>query len=121
VRLERGVTTYTTTTDDNKPYLIFRNPKFVRTMQGIQMELTEWVESNIIGKVPVNDKTRAAVRAEIISRLNQRVDAGAIQPNPTVTVDTDPPPSDDDEFLAFVVGVRWGRSAEQVFFTIRNG
>lgn len=118
-RLERAVTTYTTTNNTSKPYLIYRNPKFVRTMHGIENEFKEWIEANVLGKLPVNDKTRDSVRTEFLSRLNSRAAATAIQPNPTVAVDTDPPPSDNDEFLAFVYGVRFGRSAEQVFGTLR--
>jgi hypothetical protein len=121
VRLEKGVTTYTTANNTAKPYLIYRNPKFVKTMQGLQMEFTEWCEANIIGKVPINDKVRDAVRAEISARLQRRVDATVIQPGFTVAVDQNPPPSDNDEFLAFTIGIAFGRSAEQIYFTVTAG
>ena len=35
IRVEKGLTCYTGG-DDSKPYLIYRNPKFVRTMHGIE-------------------------------------------------------------------------------------
>jgi hypothetical protein len=85
------------------------------------MEFTEWCEANIIGKVPINDKVRDAVKAEIGARLARRVDATVIQPGFTVAVDQNPPPSDNDEFLAFTIGIAFGRSAEQIYFTVTAG
>lgn len=119
IRFEAAVTTYTTKTDPAVPYTIFRNPKFVATMQGVEMEITEYAESNIIGKTPINNKTRDSVKGEMLTRLLRRVEAQIIQPNPTVQIDSDPPPTDDDEFIALVYGIRFGRTAEQVFGTLR--
>jgi len=121
VRVERSVTTYTTKDDSTKPYSIYRNPKYVRTMHGIENETTEWLESSVIGQLVVNDKVRDGIIAEVTSRLEARVQATIIQPKPTVIVDPDPPPSDDDEFIALVYGIKFGRSLEQVFSTVRVG
>jgi hypothetical protein len=118
VHIEKGVTTFTLQTDKNRPYRIFRNPKFVRTMHDLQMEITEWVQSNVIGQLPVNSKSRSAVIAEMSSRMRLREEGAAIQPGWTVTVSADPPPSDDDEFIALDYFLAFGRSAEQVLSTI---
>lgn len=121
VRVEKSLTSYTTDTDVTVPYPIYRNPKFVLTMQGLERELQEYAESNVIGQLPVNDKTRQLLVGEMKVRLQNRVDRSIIQPNPTVGIDPDPPPSDDDEFIGLVYGVKFGRSIEQVYNTIRVG
>ena len=54
------------------PYLIYRNPKFMRTMQNIETEWTQWANTTLIGKLPVNNKTREAAMAELQSRLKSR-------------------------------------------------
>jgi hypothetical protein len=121
VRIEKGLTTFTDTTDDDHPYVIYRTPKYVRTMGGLQTDLQEWADSNVIGKLPVNNKTRDFVLGEARSRLLARETASVIQPGWTCEIDTDPPPSDDDEFIALLIGLRFGRSVEQVYLTIKVG
>lgn len=116
--IRKAVTTYTTKTDKNKPYLIFRNPKFVRTMHIFEEELEDW-QKDLIGPTAVNDKTRRSVVAEAKAMLNARVARNVIQENPTVMPSTNPAPSDNDEFVAIDYGIAFGRSVEQVFNTIR--
>lgn len=103
------------------PYLIYRNPKFMRTMQNIETEWTAWAQRTLIGKLPVNSKTRDAAISELQGRLRAREDAGIVQPGWTVAVDQNPPPTEIDEFIALVVGIKFGRSVEQVFFTVNVG
>lgn len=119
VRIEKALTTYVTTTNLAKPYLVFRDPKNVRTMQGFAQELADWTDSNIIGRTTVNDKTRDFVVGEGRSRAQRRADLGVIGPVFTVKVDPDPAPSDLDNFIALAVGFQFGRSVEQVFWSIR--
>jgi hypothetical protein len=121
IRFEAAVTTYTYTGDPLIPYAIFRNPKFVATTHSIEMEVTEYAEANVIGKTVVNEKTRDAVKGEMMNRLQRRVESGVIQANPTVEIDQNPPPSDSDEFISLIYGVRFGRSVEQMFGTLRVG
>lgn len=121
VRIEKGLTTYSTKTDTAKPYLIYRNPQFVRVMQILEMELTEHAEASVIGKVLINDQTRRAVVAEVGARLRRREALGIVQPGSTVAIDQDPPPTPEDEFVALVIGLKFGRSIEQIFFSIRVG
>lgn len=120
VRIEKGLTTYTGG-DENRPYLIYRNPKYVRTMHGIETELTEWAEQFVIGLLQVNEQASAFVLGEARARIGARVDRGVLQPNPTVVIDPDPPASAEDEFIALLYGVRFGRSVEQVFNTVNIG
>ena len=114
VRIEKGLTTYIGG-DVTKPYLIYRNPKFIRTMHGIELEITDWATSNAIGLLEVNDATRAYVVGHAHEVIDARATVGAIQQGFTVGVDPSPPPSDQDEFIAVVYGVAFGRSVEQIF------
>jgi hypothetical protein len=121
-RVEKGMTTFlAATATDAKPYVIYRNVKYMRTMQGIQMDVQDWAESNVIGLLPVNNKTRDFVLGYCQALLQARQEAAVVQPGWTVQVDPDPPPSDDDEWIAVLIGLKFGRSVEQVFFTIRIG
>lgn len=120
VRIEVAVTTYIADTT-TKPRAVYGDPKFMRTMQTFEMEIAEYAEANIIGKLQVNQKTREAVLGEMQSRLRRRADAGVIQDGWTVGIDQDPAPSDDDKFVALVYSIKFGRSVEQVFSTIRVG
>ena len=120
-RLEKGLTTFIDEDDVNRPLEIYGSPKFVRTMSAIEMELTEFAEVNVIGRLPVNDSTREYLIGQMAARLEQREIAGVIQPGWTVAIDQDPPPSDDDEFIALVYSIGFGRSLEQVFNTVVVG
>src|SRR4051812_32831298 len=114
-----GLATAPVKANAQKPYLIYRNPKYVRTMQGLQMELADWSDSNIIGRTAVSDKTRQFVVGEARTRCQRRVDLGVIQPDFTCVIDPNPTPSDTDEYVAVLIGLGFGRSVEQVFFTIQ--
>ena len=118
VRIEKGLTTYTDTTHPTKPYLIYRNPKFLRTMHGIETRLTEWAAFNAIGQLQVNNQTRAYVVGYAHDVIKQRADRGIVQQGYTVVIDPTPPPSDFDEFIALLYGIAFGRSVEQIFNTV---
>lgn len=127
VKIEAARTTFTRGAPNGPlanpayPYLIYRNPKFARTMQAVETEWTQWANSTIIGKLPVNNKTRDAALADIGARLTARETAGIVQTGWTVAVDQNPPPTDLDEFIALVIGLKFGRSVEQVYFTVNVG
>jgi Phage tail sheath protein beta-sandwich domain len=118
VRVEKGLSTYTTTTNQDVPYLIFRNPKFVRTLHDLQDEITQWVQSEVIGQLSVNAKSRSAVVAHMSTLLQSAEDGEAIQPGWTAQVSANPPPIDSAEYIAIDVGLAFERSAEQVLTTI---
>lgn len=121
VHVEKGITTYTSQNKPAFPYVIYRNPKFMRTMQNVEVEFTAWGNRVLIGRLTVNNKTRDQAIAEVTARLGARAGVGIVQPGFTVEVDTDPPPSDDDEFIALRIGVKFGRSVEQMYFTVKAG
>lgn len=121
VRIEKGVTTWVTKTDVNKPHYIFSVPKFVRTMHAIEIELTEFAEFNVVGNMGVTDGTRAFLRARTEILLSAREARGVIQPGWRVDIDQDPAPTDEDEFIALAVYLKFGRSLEQIFYTITVG
>jgi hypothetical protein len=124
VHVLAGVTTWTSTdaaTDPTKPYLIYRQPKYVATMHGIEKDLTEWAEENSIGSGSIDDDKRAAIVAEVTSNLAQRAALGAVQEGFIVQIDQDPPPTPDDEFIALAISVKFGRSLEQIFFSVTVG
>lgn len=117
VRVEKGLTCYVGG-DDSKPYLIYRNPKFVRTMHGIELDITDWSTASAIGLLQVNDQTRALVVGYGHQVMEQRAGLGVIQDDYSVGIDPVPPPSDDDEFIAVVYGIAFGRSVEQIYNTV---
>jgi hypothetical protein len=117
IRVEKGLTTYVGG-DDSKPYLIYRNPKFVRTMHGIESDITDWATSSAIGLLQVNDQTRALVVGYGHQVMEARAGLGVIQDGYTVGTDPQPPPSDEDEFVAVVYGIAFGRSVEQIYNTV---
>lgn len=117
VRVEKGLTAYIGG-DSTKPYLIYRNPKFLRTMQGIELDITDWATNNAIGLLQVNDATRALVVGQAHEFIQARADRGVIQDGFSVATDPSPPPTDNDEFVGLVYGIAFGRSVEQVFNTV---
>lgn len=119
VKIEKGLTTYTGG-DDTKDAAIYSRPKYVATEHAIDFELTSYADVQV-GEVPVDNETRAAVLAEIGRVMSRRVNDKIIQAGWTAIVDPDPAPSDDDEFVAFVISGKFTRSAEQFFFTGRLG
>lgn len=121
VRLEKGLTAFVDHADANRPFRIYSVPKFVRTMHAIEVELTEFAEINVIGRLPVNAGTRAYLVGQTSTRLAAREVIGVIQPAWSVTIDQDPPPTDDDEFIALLYSVKFGRTLEQVFNTVVVG
>ena len=117
VRVEKGLTTYTGG-DSTKPYAIYRNPKYVRTTHGIETDITEWSEINVIGQLQINDGTRAYVVGHAKSVIKAREDRGVLQSGSTVAIDQDPPPTIEDEFIALIYGIAFGRSVEQIYNTV---
>lgn len=121
LRLEKGVTTYTATTDPNRPYSIYSSPKYLRVMHGIEMEITEWAESNVIGRLAVTNNTRDYLIGQMQARLQARQDDARIQPGWTVGADSSPAPTSSDEFFALSYSLTFGRSLEQILNTITVG
>ena len=84
-------------------------------MHGIELEITDWAAANAIGSLQVNEATRAYIVGhahEVIqsARRPRRDPAGLHRRHDPI-----PPPSDNDEFVALVYGIAFGRSVEQIF------
>jgi hypothetical protein len=119
VYIEKGLTTYTTKSSTSRPYKVYRNPKFVLTMTSLETELAAYAMSpGIIGELGVNDKTRAAIVGDAVARLTLLEAQNVVQAGWTVGVDTDPLPSNDDEFVALRYSLRFARTVEQIYNTI---
>lgn len=120
VRIEKGITSYTSDTDA-VPNNIYSQIKFVRTMHGIEMDLTAFAEENVIGKLPVNNGTRETLVGRCTAIIAARADQEIVQDDFTVGIDNDPPATDDDDFIQLEYGIGFSRSIEQVFNTIYVG
>lgn len=120
IHIEKGVTTWGVDLDStDKPHRIFGNPKFVRTMQGIETDIRALGQApGFIGELPVNDRTRSWAVGEVGALLREREGRDVLQPGSIVSVDQDPPPSDDDEYIGLAVGLKFGRDVEQFFMSI---
>lgn len=118
VRIEKASTTYQEDVADERDPLVFGQPKYVRTMHGLEMEITEYVEMNVIGLLPITDSTKEALVAEITARaLTPRIDMGVIQPGARIS--TRPNTPLDAEYIDLDYEVRLAPSVEQVFNTVR--
>jgi hypothetical protein len=119
VHLEAVLTTYTVKTDNTKPYQVYSRPKYLRTMGAFETTLTEWAGRYIVGRMAVNSKTRDAVVGYAQAILQQYEEAGAVQSGWSVSIPQDA--SDNDNYIEVLVGMRFGRSADQIFFRCRVG
>lgn len=123
VHIKAGLTTWTQTNadaDPTKPYLIYRQPKYVRTMHGIETDLTEWAQDGVLGS-SITESTKDAVVGQAKANLAARTAAGAIQEGWTVGIDQDPIPTASDEFIALKINASFARALEQIYFTVSVG
>lgn len=119
VQFSRGVTTYTTKTDDTKPFDTYKNIKYVTTMANFERDGKEANENgNVLGKLPVNDDTREFLIGREQARLDEYISRGEVRAGARVVLSVDPPPSDDDEFIAIDWIGKFGRSLEQIRRTV---
>lgn len=119
VRINRARTSLVTGTAAY-PFAVFSEPKFVRTMQVFETEITEYGET-IIGLVPVNNTTRQTLVGEMKLRLRRREEAGVVQPGWSVVVSANPPPDDSQSFVKLDYSLKFGRSLEQILNSITVG
>lgn len=117
VHLESSVTTYTTKTNTAKPFDIFRRPKYVHTMGRFEIDLQDFSQRRFIGRLNVNAKTRDAVLGKAQEILSAYQTAGGVKEGRDgYSVAASPTATDEDEFIDVLVGMKFGRSLEQVFF-----
>lgn len=121
VRVEKGVTTRISDTDD-RPKETFGRIKHVFTMQSFERRLQERHEaSGYLGKADVNNDTREYLVSDATTLLDEYIQAGAMQRGATVGLAVDPPPSDDDTFIALDYHAKFGQSLEAVHNTFYMG
>jgi hypothetical protein len=123
VFIRTGLTTWTesaATADPSRPYRTFRQPKYVRTMHGIETDLTSLADARV-GTGAVNSAARLGMVGDAKALLSAREQVGVIQPGWAVGVDQNPPPTDEDEFIALTLACSFGRSLDQIFWTASVG
>lgn len=83
LHVERGISTYTTDTDLDRPLNIWSEVQMVRGMDIFLREFKKWGDDIVIGKLPVDDRTRNMIRAEGQRRLRDREARSLAQPGST--------------------------------------
>lgn len=114
--LSKGLTTYTSNPTD-KPKDIYSRIKYVTTMHGIYRRSRERNEGgDKIGKLNVNNDTREALLADLKKDIDTLTSTGEVQPGAELfaRVSSDPPPSDNDEFVILEWGGRFARELSVV-------
>lgn len=113
VRVAMGLTTFTSDVDVNRPRKIFSEPRFIRIMDLFVRRMRQWGDKKIVGKVPVNDDTRDAVRQQgslLIDELLRRglllTKAGGADADPYITT-----PVTVDDTLPFTFGWQFAYTA----------
>lgn len=117
-RIAKDVNTYQPVVADplnepeGKPLAIYGTPKFVMAMQQFANQAQAELERTMIGKVIVNDATRAAAAARVLGMAKDRERIGSFAPGTVVT----PVPGDDtDDFITIQVDLTFGRALAQLF------
>lgn len=119
VRFERGVTTYTDKISTSKPFEVYSKLKYVTTMMNFERDGREANEAgNILGLLNVNPDTREFIVAREQQRLNEYIERGEVQAGAEVFISSNPPPSDDDEFIAIDWVGKFARTLEQIHRTV---
>lgn len=113
VHLVKALTTWTTTSDDLRPYMVFRNPKNVRTMHLLELDFREVTRKFFIGRRSTRPDDVGELTLKYQDLLKAREERRALKPGSTVA----PIPSDDDtdEAARFKYGITFQRVPEQVF------
>jgi len=122
-----GVTTYA---DDSqspldegvkmKPVALYRVIKNIRIQQYIELTISEWATSgDILGMLPVNDKTRALVKGFITQLYTALEQQEVVSPGWVVELDTAPPPTDLQDFIQYAHAFSPTRALRQLYNTAR--
>lgn len=102
------------------PVALYKRIKNIAIQQGIELEVGSWARGGeILGDLPVNDKTRNLVLGRVTIAYSTRETAQVVQPGWTVALAAGA--SDDDDFVSYVHGFHPTRSVRQIFNTVRVG
>lgn len=118
LRFEKGLTTYTTTTNTSMPFWCYSNPKFVLTMQQLENDLKEWANDNVIGQLPVDQNSVDFILGFIKGYMKDLENNQVIQPGWTVIRNPIPAPTPQDDFVSILYGIAFMRDMEQVLNTV---
>ncbi len=115
-KVEKGVTTFISTQDLARPKNVFSDPRLIQILNLFTRRVKEWGDENIIGDVPVNDDSRAAVRGFALDQISSLERRGLIVPNSgsVVVEDTTNVPGMEDA-IPFTFGWIFTQTANHVF------
>ncbi|MCA1571145.1 MAG: phage tail sheath family protein [Chloroflexi bacterium] len=114
LKIERGMTTFTTKTDLLRPFDTFSDPRLVRILDIFARGVREWGNEFIIGEVAVNDNTRAAVRGEARQRTDDLEQRGLIVPDTAFVVVEAPSDPADRDAVPFDFGWTFTHTANYI-------
>lgn len=101
------------------PMALYKRIKNVAIQQGIEQEVGDWARGGeILGDLPVNEKTRELVRGRVQLAYSTRESAQVVQPGWTVDIVAG---TDDDDFVTYLHGFHPTRSLRQIFNTAKIG
>lgn len=86
LRICKGVTTWTTTTDTVHPLSIYSDARLVGVMDDYTRNMKQWGDDIVIGALPVNDDTRNLVRGQARKMQDDLLRQGLILPGDNVTI-----------------------------------
>jgi hypothetical protein len=118
LKVERGVTTFTSKSDAARPYDVFSDPRLVRVMDLFIRTVKEWSDENIVGDTTVTDDTRDAVRSFASGEIDRLIQRGLVLPEdkslniPAPFVST---PKTTDDTVPFDFGWQFARTTNYVF------
>lgn len=121
VRFERGVTALVSDTAD-KPLETWGVLKYAFTAQRLESRINDINENgNVVGKLGVNNDTREHLVREARGIVDEFIAGKGVQrlrAGEGIGIATDPPPDDDQDFVALEWVLRFSRALEQVRNTL---
>lgn len=119
LKIEKGLTTFTSTTDINRPFDIYSDPRLVRVTNLFLRSMKLWGDDNIIGGSPVTPTLRGIVESEVNKRIDVMTARGLVvigTKQVNVPVPTDPALADA---IPFTFSWQYARTANFLLGTGR--
>lgn len=115
-KVEKGVTTFISSVDVVHPRQVFGDPRLVQILNLFTRRIKEWGDENIIGDVPVNDDSRAAVRGFALAEIASLERRGLIIPGTGhVEVEDTTNTAGMEDSIPFTFGWQFAQTANHVF------
>lgn len=115
--ISQGVTTWNDLTSTAKPYKIWSEPRFIGIFDRLIRQIVAWGDDEIVGDVPVNEDTRAAVRKEMGKLLSDLEKDGLSTPGTSYVNVDDPQDPDLEDAIPFDFGFKPTRTANYLIGT----